>query len=398
MKRTLFWLSGVICFLLTDCTETKNNEFVLNGTIEGVDTGKIILNYVPDRKPVLDTAQITNGKFIFRGHISEPLLSALFMDRNLNNARFFIEQGSMQIVLARDKFNEFRITGSKSQEEASSLADLEKPENDKLDLLDIELKAVKDSLKSIVGVPSKMKLENRFSEITELIGVENLRIDSIRLAFILNNPKSFVAVYNLQSMIVGNENISIDSIKTLLGKLDTIVRHSKYVNRIRADLRKREVTRIGEAAPDFQAIDLNNDSLRLSDFRNKKVVLLDLWASWCVPCRDNIPHLKQIYKKYNPLGLEIIAVSLDNDKKAWMKAVNDEGTGIWRNIHHGFNAFAPGDYNGNSVYANYFYNTIPTQILIDTDGLIIGIWTGSSTENNSVLEKMLEEVFKQKNL
>lgn len=94
----------LICLFLANCSQKKTNEFTLTGVINGLDTGKIILNYVPDNKPVLDTAKITNGKFFFRGQIQEPLLSALFLDWKTNRASIFIEPGTMTITLIKDNF------------------------------------------------------------------------------------------------------------------------------------------------------------------------------------------------------------------------------------------------------------------------------------------------------
>jgi thiol-disulfide isomerase/thioredoxin len=394
MKKAFLSLIVIISFYLTNCSKTKPNEFELRGSIEGIDTGKIILNYVPDKTPILDTAEIVNGKFTFRGRINEPLLSALYIDRKLNNARIFIEPNKMEILLTKDKFSEFKLNGSKSQREAESLTGLRRSEQEKLDHLNSDLKNISDSSRITTDEIIKSKLDNQSSEIRKLIEIGNKKLDSIRLAFILNNPKSSVAAYNLQSMLIGNERISLDSMKSLFYRLDTVVQKGRYGKRISDEIRKKENTHIGAIAPDFKTMDLTNRTLTLSEFINKKIVLLDFWASWCVPCRQNIPHLKEIYQKYNPKGLEIVAISIDNDKNAWVKAVEEEGTNIWLNIHHGYTAFKPGDFESTSVYANYYYNTIPTQILVDFNGKIIGHWVGNSAENNSALDKQLVEILK----
>lgn len=396
MKKAILSIFVITSFFLTNCSETKPNEFVLRGIIEGIDTGKIILNYAPDKTPIIDTAEIVNGEFSFRGRINEPLVSALYMDRNLNFARLFIEPSDMKILLIKDKFSEFKLNGSKSQREAESLTDLISSEQEKLDLLNSGWVILSDSSRKTTDETIKSKIDNRLSEIRKLIENENEKIDSIRLGFILNNPKSSVATYNLQSILVGNEKVSLDSMKSLFYKLDTAVQEGRYGKRISDEIRKKENTQIGAIAPDFKAIDLTSRTLTLSEFKNKNIVLLDFWASWCVPCRKSIPHLKEVYQKYNPNGLEIIAISLDNDKNAWVKAVEEEGTNIWFNIHHGFTAFKPGDFETTSVYANYYYNTIPTQILVDLNGKIIGHWIGNSSENFLELDKQLAEIFKNK--
>jgi peroxiredoxin len=149
-------------------------------------------------------------------------------------------------------------------------------------------------------------------------------------------------------------------------------------------------------APDFKATDLNNQILTLSQFKNRNIVLLDFWASWSIPYRNNIPLLKTIYKEYHPKGLELIAISLDNNKRAWTSSVMKENTGSWYNIHHGFNIFNQGDLKDSDVYSNYFYNSVPTLILIDFDGKIIGHWVGSSPENIIALDNLLKERLRKK--
>lgn len=71
--------------------------------------------------------------------------------------------------------------------------------------------------------------------------------------------------------------------------------------------------------------------------------------------------------------------------------MKEENTNNWYNIHHGFNVFNQRDLKNYDVYANYYYQRIPTQILIDFDGKIIGHWVGGSPENSIALDNLLEE-------
>lgn len=359
--------------------------------ISGLDTGKIILNYVPDNEPVFDTAKISNGKFLFRGQIKEPVLSALFLDWNRNRAMFFIEPGTIKVSLIKDDFDEFKIIGSKSQDEFSFLNNLVKPFDDKCDSLYSEWKGLSDSLKNSANENAKADLNKKMDNLRNLMERERKKKDSVQLKYITDNPKSYISAYYLASLTVGNEKTSLDSLKSLFGKIDSAIQKGKSGNRISSDIRKRENTRIGVMAPDFKATDLNNNILTLSQFKKKNIVLLDFWASWCVPCRNNIPYLKTIYTKYHPKGLEIIAISLDNNKKAWISTVQEEKTNQWYNIHSGLDIHNPGNSKDYDVCSNYFYSTIPTQILIDFDGKIIGHWIGSTPENNAGLDNLLKE-------
>ncbi len=318
------------------------------------------------------------------------------MDRHLNRASLFLEPGSLTISLVKDNFKDFKMTGSKSQDEVFLLNNLVKPFEDKSNSLYSEWVKLSDSLKSSIDENRIADLNNQMDNIRRLMTKEDKKADSIRLKYITDNTGSYVSAYYLQSMTVGNEMISLDSLKSVFNRIDSTVRKGKYASRISDDIRKRENTQIGAMAPDFKATDLNNETLTLSQFKNRNIVLLDFWASWCIPCRNNIPHLKTIYKEYHPMGLELIAVSVDNNKRAWTSAVKEENTNIWYNIHHGFNIFRQGDLNDYDVYANYFYSSIPTQILIDFDGKIIGHWVGSSPENSIALDKLLKEKLQKK--
>ena len=70
----------------------------------------------------------------------------------------------------------------------------------------------------------------------------------------------------------------------------------------------------GNAAPDFTVADINGHKLTLSDYRGK-VVLLDFWATWCTPCREEIPHFVEMQEKYGPQGFQVVGISMDDDAK-----------------------------------------------------------------------------------
>ncbi len=162
---------------------------------------------------------------------------------------------------------------------------------------------------------------------------------------------------------------------------------------IREDLRKMGNTQVGVVAPDFKAIDLMDRTITLSQFKGQKVILLEFWASWCIPCRESLPDLKLLYDKFNSEGLEIICVSIDYDKNSWEKAVAEEQIGTLFNIWVAQNfSGGPTQITENDIYSNYNYNTIPQTILIDKKGTIAAIWIGASEENKDSLDKQLSKL------
>src|SRR5699024_4809173 len=130
----------------------------------------------------------------------------------------------------------------------------------------------------------------------------------------------------------------------------------------------------GADAADFNTVDINGDSLQLADFKGD-YLLIDFWASWCVPCRKGNPDLIKLYKKYHPKGLEILGVSDDDsDHNAWHKAVEKDGIDIWHHVLRGMKTDESGrPVDGGSDISNaYNISTLPTKILINPSGEIIG--------------------------
>ena len=117
---------------------------------------------------------------------------------------------------------------------------------------------------------------------------------------------------------------------------------------------------IGKRLPAFSAPDRNGNIHSDSDLRkNKKCVLIDFWASWCGPCRREIPNLKKIYEAYVDKGLEIISISIDKEDKAWQKALDEEQL-PWPNL-----------IDRQELFGEQFYGrTIPAIFLVTEDGIV----------------------------
>lgn len=165
-------------------------------------------------------------------------------------------------------------------------------------------------------------------------------------------------------LIAQSVNLTLLQIDSLIGLMDTSLRRSPYRGQAVLTRNKLAVTETGKRFPSLTLKDTSGKLFVLDSLRGK-IVLVDVWSSWCHPCRAQIPDLRRLYKKYHDDNFEIIGVSLDEKKADWLTAIEKDKQSwphfseltSWRN-----NKFA----------TRFFINAIPSNFLIDKDGIILG--------------------------
>jgi peroxiredoxin len=355
------------------------------------------MTYNTNYKVIADTSDIDDGRFLFTGKILEPT-HAIIRDRHdLELAVIYLEPSKMNISIIKDKPRGCIMTGSKTQAEFDKLLKQEEPVYEKLSMLKSRGFDINDSIKNAQDESLKLLLREKSEEITSQWSKTRAELNPIELRFVLENPKSFVTLDHL-SNLESYGIISLDSLKSIFNGLDKSLKESYRARFVIEDIRKKEEdrrkkdnVRIGNQAPDFKATGFNQQIITLSQFKEKSVVLLDFWASWCAPCRKSIPYLKTIYNKYHSKGLTIIAVSVDENKKAWIDAVKQDSTDMWFHVQIA-EKWPNGPWTNDDIYQNYYYSEIPERFIIDKNGKIIDRFIGYSIENGESLDKLLSEI------
>jgi thiol-disulfide isomerase/thioredoxin len=206
----------------------------------------------------------------------------------------------------------------------------------------------------------------------------NGKIDSIEIEFIQKHPESFKSLDLLLSMY---SKLEKNQSKELFNSLSFELQNHSKGKYLRYNLFElEELISINAKALSFTQKDTSGRDVSLKQFSGK-YLLLDFWASWCGPCRAEIPKMKNVYDKYKNKGFEIVAISLDTNKDKWKKAISEEKISVWCHLS---------DLQGgaNEVAIKYGIRTIPSNFLLDKDGNII-----AKNLSGDKLSEKLSEIF-----
>lgn len=290
-----------------DSTIVRNNQFKFNSTVpeEG-------FYYIDFRNSI----PYRNGKSTSEGWLHTCLL---YLEKN--GKYVFQANGKYQIL---QNYYSIRSTSPTQQklDEYYSKINLERKkllvEKQKyLNLADIFLQQENnDKYKKYIDSSSVIETKER------LIYLKGT------YEYIKNNPSTLITPYLITKMPDFFENYSL--YKSVLDGLDPEIKKTEYAKKAYTFLKSVEKLRIGGDVPQIYGRDINGKSIKY-DYSKKKYTLIDLWASWCLPCRYQTPKLKVIYEKYKNKGFDILAISVDKDKEWWIK-ISKYDSIPWHNV------------------------------------------------------------------
>lgn len=206
------------------------------------------------------------------------------------------------------------------------------------------------------------------------------RLDSL-LKIYLNGQDPVAESYVLLSQANG---LSLDRLQMNYLNLSKESKNTDFGKTIFAKLEglKQEVKNVG--MPNFELKDPLGKSYSMHMFRGK-YVLVDFWASWCVPCRASFPRIRAVYQKLQGKPIEFINISIDQNYKAWLKAVAEEHN-PWLQL-----------YDDKKIgYSHFNVQALPTTFLLDPEGKIILKEIGFESKGGGLIEKKLAEIFNMK--
>lgn len=375
----------------------NDTTFRLKGKITGQKSGSVKLIYTDKSgKYILDSSTVKKGRFQFRGHIAGPTMVYLegsvqekdMKDPNFTN--FYLDPAEIKISLVFNDFKNAVITGSKTQDEnvelAKSIAPVQKEWEPFSKEFDILAKTYREAVKTKKDEKTTDSLKKIVDDFREKYIPFSERINKIQRDFFAKHPESFITALQLTQHVA---YLPLDSLQLYYDKLGYVTQQTSAGKRLAKEIDELRGGSPGSTAKDFTATELQGNQLSLSDYKGN-YVLLDFWASWCVPCRKGNPHLKELYAKYKGKGIEFIGIADDDDTPdKWKEAIAKDGIGIWKHVLRGLKRKNNAYDNSNAINEKYGIQTLPTKILIDRDGKIIGRYA----EEEGPLDEMLKKLF-----
>ncbi|MEZ5046816.1 MAG: TlpA disulfide reductase family protein [Chitinophagaceae bacterium] len=360
MNKKIFLYSFV--FLIANYAKAAIKPCTISGAVSDTLSGVVYLQDLS--KSTIDTVIISNGKFKKNYLLNETTPFAIMDERRQYQLFFADPESQIKMNIKRFPLTVLEISGSASHETFRSLLIMQDPYNQAAQQIQraySDPKSNKDSLNAVmqyINEGMKTNFEN----------------------FIKQNNNTNIASFLIFSTLV-NDRGNIDGPKadTLFNSLGSKAKASYFGKESLKHISKLKAVSVGYIAPDFELYDSTGTvKHKLSDFRGQ-YVLLDFWASWCGPCKAEIPHLKQAYQFFHDKGFEIVSVSFDRKESDWKYALRTLGM-PWIHIS---------DIKGfQSVVSNlYHVPSIPKTLLLDPNGKII-----ATDLRGNALEKKLEEL------
>ena len=348
----------------------------------------VSLSYIANNHFVRDTNYtIENGWQVFKGTMPEPALAYLIMQGNpallIKTNGSFIPSPMLQFFLTND---EIEITGSANTIYVSTVRG-GKANNEWAAIKAKENKLINESwsvLKNAFAEFSPGDDSAIFKKAFKQRSENSAKEEALRAGFIKTNPASLASMFFLSNMI---NTLTPASLEAAYEKLASTYKNTSFAKKIIDKMSSMDATAVGKQAISIQKKDINGNMLSLEALQGK-YVLLDFWGSWCGPCRASHPHLKQLYKKYNGHGFEIMGIAHETDltmeanRKSWKEAV-DKDSSPWLQVLNNEEA------GKSDAVKAYGITSFPTKILIDPTGKIIGRYS----EEEGPLDEKLKEVF-----
>jgi peroxiredoxin len=348
MKKIIYLV--LITLLLISCSTEPH--YIVKGKIDGSDSIMFYLQKRDAGKTItIDSALSKKGAFTLKGGaVNYPQLIQLVAGNTRKRTSFYLENSEITITGNLDSLFKAVIKGSKTQDEYNLFIESNKILSDKYSKTYLDYQAARKSGNITLLASIEKQADSIQTEMTKL-----------EKNYVKNNPSSYVTPSLLVNL---SYETGAEELESMINGLDSAIAALPQVKTLKDRLVVMKSVSVGQKAPDFTMNDINGKPVSLSSKIGSKLLLIDFWAAWCSPCRQENPNVVKVYTEFHKKGLDILGVSLDQKKEDWMKAIADDKL-TWTHV-------SDLKYWGNEAAKIYAVNSIPSNILLDERGIIIG--------------------------
>ncbi|SFD94562.1 TlpA disulfide reductase family protein [Flavobacterium phragmitis] len=385
----LFAISNSSIAQKKKATAPAATSYTIDGNITGLEDGTAV-KLIPgathsSELPVAETT-LKEGKFTFMGKLNEPRFFYVVFGKNKGSFPLMAENAKIKVTAAGNvsndegqyiKFKDVVVIGSKAH-------DFYKKETAFKEELDKDYAAYHVGIDELSNKVGKARREGNKKVLDSLYSTEEWKtFEAKEKAFFSKVEKTTLEVIAKHKatwwgpfFMLTNYSYFTPEQKPLYDQFSDAAKKSYYGQLVDKDLNPKSL--IGTSIANFNLKDKDGKAYNAKDIvAGKKYILVDFWASWCGPCRKEIPNLKTAYAEYAGKGFEILSISIDKDEKAWQKALGQENM-QWHNL-----------LDDDKVSKTFNVKTIPATYLVDSKGVIIG-----DNLRGAELEAKLKELLK----
>ena len=373
-----------IAFLFGSQLAFTQNSYTLTGHILGETEGmKVYMNSFETENPVVkDSAVIKDGIFIFKGKVDVPVFVQLSIDktkagetssqRNWTSSRFYLENSPIAFMGDIKTLPPYFYKKDTTQRSPIIIGSATQDEYVRFNEGNRETKLLigklNDSLLKVYHLPAMEGIFNTKEGLVLARQLNTLSADAFnyKMNYIQSNPGSSVAYDEATYMLAGySGNLTVQQMDELERVISKGWAGTDHLKLFQQNLKQGRKTALGLKYQDFDFNLPNGKKVKLNEFVPEgKIVMLEFWASWCGPCRGEIPHLKHLNETKKDV-FSIVSISLDENIADWKKAMKDEGM-VWTQLND------PKGFEGD-IATSYNIFGIPHSIILDKEGRIMKI-------------------------
>jgi peroxiredoxin len=351
LRNSALAIIAALFFVACGGDKEEKAGTTISGTVENPqDKGLITLAKISaGKREVVDTLYLdANNTF----ETSVETTGPEFFQVNFYNsqiATLIVNEDDLQIIAdGGDRNGNLEITGSKDMEFMEELQDIMKKQTEEVQEINKEFMAARNA-----------KDEEKMKNIQDdFLLMQEKKKENIKKK-VEDMLPSLAAI---QAMNFFNPNEDFEFMKSVADRIAEAHPNSDMASFYKKQMDDMAKISVGAQAPNFSMPTPEGDTVSLKDFRGE-YVLVDFWAAWCKPCRQENPNIVAAYNKYKDEGFQILGVSLDKKREDWLKAIEDDNL-EWTQVSELKFWQTP-------IVQEYKINGIPFSLLLDPEGKIV---------------------------